>query len=199
MGDTHKQRTMLQEKDLTYYKASELYMATELATKDISLLQQIPVVEVKCVHTGQYSCLTRSKYTSCYHCGGNHSSDTCHFKTPKCQFWRKIKHITKTCKSELRQPQTSQSGTNVKKHLHLVEQDSSSTPFEPPSQPQAPQEGHALFTTVGCGKPIVLTLNVNKVDLPMELASVFVISEVTYYWAAPIVPVIKQDCTIRLW
>ena len=178
------QRAMLQEKDLMYQKALELWMATELATKDISLLQQKPVGEVKHVHTGQLSRLTRSKYTSCYHCGGNHSSDMCRFKTAECRFCKKIGHIAKVCKSKLGQPQTSQSDANAKKHLHLVKRDSNSIPHEPPSQPQTPQEGYTLYTTVGGGKPIVLTVNVNKVDLPMELdtgASLSVISEFTYY------------------
>ena len=78
------QRAMLQEKDLTYQKALELCMSTELATKDISLLQQKPVGEVKRIHTGQQSHLTRSKYTSCCCCGRNHSLDTCRFKTAEC-------------------------------------------------------------------------------------------------------------------
>ena len=43
VGDPHMQRAMLQERDLTYQKALELCMATELATIDISLLQQKPV------------------------------------------------------------------------------------------------------------------------------------------------------------
>ena len=62
------QRAMLQEKDLTYQNSEGLMlcMATELATKDISLLQQ-RLVEVKC---------------------------------------KKIRHITKVCKT--RQLQTSQ-------------------------------------------------------------------------------------------
>ena len=190
VGDARMQRAMLQERDLTYQKALELCMATELATKDISLLQQKPVEEVKRVHTGQQSRFTRSKNTSCYRCGGNHSSDTCRFKTAffktaECRFCKKIGHIAKVCKSRLRHTPTPQTDTNVeKKRLHLVERDSSLTPLEPTSQPQAPQEGYTLFTTIGCGKAIVLTVNVNKVDLPMELdtgASISVISEVTDY------------------
>ena len=64
------QRAILQEKDLTYQNSEGLVlcMATELATKDISLLQQ-KLVEVKC---------------------------------------KKIRHITKVCKSKTRQLQTSQ-------------------------------------------------------------------------------------------
>ena len=184
VGDSRMQSAMLQEKDLTYQKALELCMATELATKDISLLQQKPVGEVKRIHTGQQSCLTRSKYTSCYHCGGNHSSDTCRFKTVECRFRNKIEHIAKVCKSKLGQPQTSQSGANDKKHLHLVKRESNSIPLEPPSQPQTPQEEYTLYTTVGRGRLIVVTINVNKVDLPMKLdtgASLSVISEFTYY------------------
>ena len=185
VGDARMQRAMLQERDLMYQKALELCMATELATKDISVLQQKLVEEVKRVHTSQQSRFTRSKNTSCYRCGGNHSPDTCWFKTAECRFCKKIGHIAKVCKSRLRHTPTPQSDTNVKKkRLHLVERDSSLTPLEPTSQPQAPQEGYTLFTTIGCGKAIGLTVNVNKVDLPMELdtgASISVISEVTYY------------------
>ena len=103
VGDSHMQRAMLQEKDLTYQKALKLCMATELAAKDILILQQKPVVEVKCIHIGQQSCLTRIKYISCYLCGGNHSSDMCQFKRAKCRFCKKIGHIAKVCKSKFRQ------------------------------------------------------------------------------------------------
>ena len=144
VGDSRMQKAILQEKDLTYQKAFELCMATELATKDISLLQQKPVGEVKRVDTGQQSRLTRSKYTSCYRCGGNHSSDTCWLETAECRFC-KIGHIAKLCKSKLRQPQTSQSGAITKKHLHLVKQDSNSIPLKPSFQPQTPQEGYTLY------------------------------------------------------
>ena len=136
------QRAMWQEKDLTYQKALELFMSTKLATKDISLLQQKPV-EVKRIHTGQQSRLKRSKYTSCCCCGGNHSLDTCRFKTTECRFCKKIGHIPKV---------------KVRK-THLVKRDSNSIPLEPPYKPQTPQEGYTLFTTVGGGKPIVLTVN----------------------------------------
>ena len=161
---------MLQEKDLTYQKALELCTATELATKDISLLQQKPTEDVKHVHTaaGQHGRavatkrkLSTSISTLCYRCGGDHSSDTCRFRTAECRFCKKIGHISKVCKTRLRQPQTARSGTGtgtgtstkIKKHLHAVEQDSSPTPLELPPQPQAPQEGYTLFTTIGGESP----------------------------------------------
>jgi transposase InsO family protein len=186
--DPRMQRAMLQEADLSYQKAIELCTATELATKDISLLQQKPVDEVKRVHpTNQRQQRTpqNKQYSSCYCCGSNHPADACRFKSAECRFCKKIGHIAKVCKSRLRQPQIAHRSPKDRKRVNSLQPESNPPlPQDTPGSPGS-QDLYTLFTTVGEGsKPIVLTVNVNGSNIPMELdtgASTSVISENTYF------------------
>ena len=100
----------------------------------------------------------------------------------------------KVCKSKLQQHLQQSSGPQQQPlrsgakspdrlTLHQTNLSSPSTSLRQPSSPQEGDETYTLFTTVGGGKPLLLTVNVNKVDIQMELdtgAAVSVMSEITY-------------------
>ena len=198
IADGRIQRRLLQEPDLDYQKALDIALAMELANQDITHLQQQQhsTHHIKRVHQTPRPSHKPTRPTSspCYRCGAdNHTSDTCKFKIAECRYCKKIGHIAKVCKSKLRQhlqrlpgPQQQPFSRGAKppdrRTLHQTNLSSPSTSLSQPPSPQQGDETYTLFNTVGGGKPLLITVNVNKVDIQMELdtgAAVSVISEIT--------------------
>ena len=105
----------------------------------------------------------------CYRCGAKHKATDCKFRDAECHFCEKKGHIAKVCHSKAK---TQQNQTRTHQ-LHSAENSGDET------------VEYSLFHTQGQNSPapILVTLEVNGVNLIMELdtgATLSIISEETY-------------------
>ena len=105
LSDSQIQHRLLTEPKLTFAKAVELSQSMESAEKNSkTILSQRDTAEVH---------LTR---IICYHCGNEHSPDTCAFKESYCRKCSKKGHIARACCS--RQTNVNRQGTERTLHDH---------------------------------------------------------------------------------
>ena len=100
-------------------------------------------------------------------------------------------HLARVCRSGKEKPQQQKNPPKAKTGLPPQPQQNNkqhptlNLDHEPHPLPRedSDQEDYPLFTLPSAGKPIVITVSVNKVDLPMELdtgASLSIMSKDTY-------------------
>ena len=188
VNDLCIQNRLLQDSTLTLTKAFEIAQSVEAAAKDAADLQKlIPVCSSSVQHL-------QSKRYTCYRCGGNHLANNCSFKSAECRDCGKIGHIARVCKSKIRQTSRQPSRGTLKQpagackpqqkpvHSLISGQSPASTSDRPPPSNKV-DNTYTLFTLPGKVKPLVITVNLNGVDVSMELdteASLSIISEETF-------------------
>lgn len=189
------QRRLLQEPDLDYEKAFQIAQAMELAAHDVSDLpgsksQYQAQPPVHNLHHKKEQLHTQSK-VECYRCGGDHYATKCKFIDADCRLCGKKGHLARVCRSRKEKPQQQknppkantghppQPQQNNRQHpTHNLDHKSHPLPMG-----DSDQEDYPLFTLPSAGKPIVVSVSVNKVDLSMELdtgASLSIMSQDTY-------------------
>ena len=105
LRDTKLQRRLLVEPRLTFQKAFDLTLASEVAARSAKELQdgQRPT-ETPAVFTMQQREM-RTKWQprntqECYRCGGRHQASTCRFKGVECHNCGKRGHIARVCQGK---------------------------------------------------------------------------------------------------
>ena len=178
------QRQMLAETDLTLKKATDLAQAMEAADRNSKDLAS-SVGRINVVRRQQFS---GRQSTTCYRCGGKHVATDCQFKEAECYCCGKKGHLAKVCRSKKKQNKlkpTPQTGTH-----HISDADIST---------DTEDTTYTLFkTSAGKANPMMVTLKLNQVELPMELdtgASATIISEATYksLWKKSTRPLLKPS------
>ena len=186
------QRRLLQESDLSYTDAFTKAQAMEMAARDVANLSLGSTQSKTPVHSVRDKAKSAEKKIECYRCGGNHYATKCRFINVDCRACGKKGHLARVCRTSKGKPQTStqpkrpNSGSSKSRHspnrqfpTHTMDQEP--RPISPESSD--PETDYPLFTLPSTSKPIVVTVQVNKVDLVMELdtgASLSLISESTY-------------------
>ncbi len=113
INDSHIQKRLLLETNLTFQKAMDVSLAFELVEKDMhDVISTSATPSPQSVFTIQESRKPqqRRKYTastskgtaSCYRCGGSHPQNQCRFREAECHFCHKKGHISKVCNSKKR-------------------------------------------------------------------------------------------------
>ena len=97
VNDLRIQNHLLQGSTVTFTKVFKIAQSIEAAAKDAADLQKLVPVSSSSVQHLQ------SKRYTCYHCGGNHLTNICSFKSVECRACGKIGHIARVCKSKIRQ------------------------------------------------------------------------------------------------
>ena len=189
------QRRLLQEPDLDYEKAFQIAQAMELAAHDVSDLhgsksQYQTQPPVHNLHHKKDQSHTQSQ-VECYRCGGDHYATKCKFIAADCRLCGKKGHLARVCRSRKEKPQQQKNPPKAKTgHPPQPQQNNKQHPthnLDHKSHPlpmgDSDQEDYPLFTLPSAGKPIVVSVSVNKVDLSMELdtgASLSIMSQDTY-------------------
>ena len=198
VNDSRIQRSLLQEPRLTYEKALEMAQSIEAAAKDVQKLQPMPSVQT--VHRSQKQFISSSQ---CYRCGGNHSSNSCRFRSVTCRACGKRGHIAKVCRSRPKGHQQLQTkGTPLhsvskadsppselppdhRTSLNTVSKDENPPPeLLPQSRPShGGADTYSLFTLNGHVQPMVVSVKINNQDVLMEVdtgASLSLVNKDTY-------------------
>ena len=186
VNDIRIQNRLLQESSsLTYEKAFQIAQSIELAAKDAAALhRQVPVPALP---IQQLNARGKRFTFTCYRCGGNHLANSCSFQKVECRACGKIGHIAKVCKSRQssRQPIGGTPKSSKKPSVHALTSKPTLTSTPVSSvPPKGLDSNYTLFTLTGKAKPLVIAVNVNGSDIPMELdtgALLSVISEQTFH------------------
>ena len=170
------QKRLLSEANLTFAKAVEMAQGLEAAERNAKKLQGYEETPVNRVD--QKATTSKSPEKSCYRCGGTgHTPNNCKFRNATCRRCQKKGRIARVCRSgraleesrEQAAPRTRNRG-----QVHTIEQ----TPVV-----DEEEMTFAMFRLEGkTHHPIIVTLEVNGVQLPMEVdtgAAVSVISSTT--------------------
>ena len=106
------QRHLLAESDLTLTKTIAVVQAAEIADTEVKELQSsiagvsiVSTTDDKDVYkcTSGYPVRTKNnanRGTDYYHCGAEHNSDQCCFKSVNCHACGKLGHIVKVCQTK---------------------------------------------------------------------------------------------------
>ena len=188
----------------------------ELAAQDVAHMTDSEPAPVYNIHnksgTGKHS--TNSSHPAtveCYRCGGNHYATKCRFMEATCRTCGKKGHLARVCRSSAKGSfQTSkkpQSGKSSPPQSTTCPNPNSKPQFPTHSlheephllAPASPVSDYPLFTFPSNAKPIVVTVQVNNVDLPMELdtgVSLSLISEATYKSLLPALPPLSPTSVV---
>ena len=179
--DKSVQCSLLKESKLTYDTALDTALAAESAKKDAQKLQDstkveghslgdVCRVEDKPSSQGNKSLQDGGKEskTVCYRCGGKHDPSHCRFREAECHYCKKRGHIATVCrKKKSRQKQ----GDKTKAQANHVDGGEDS-------------DNYSMFqVSTSSTRPLMVTVQVNGVDLEMELdtgASVSLVGEETF-------------------
>uniref|UniRef100_A0A1X7UD72 Uncharacterized protein n=1 Tax=Amphimedon queenslandica TaxID=400682 RepID=A0A1X7UD72_AMPQE len=206
------QRRLLQEPDLDYDKAFQIAQAMELAAHDVSDLpgskssQHQTPTPVHNLQNKKESSHRQSK-VECYRCGGDHYATKCKFIEADCRLCGKKGHLARVCRSRKEKPQQQRNHPKAKTgYPPQPQQNNRQHPthnLDHKSHPllmgDSDQEDYPLFTLPSAGKPIVVSVSVNKVDLSMELdtgASLSIMSKNTYSSLSSTLPPISPSHVI---
>ena len=173
------QKRLLSEANLTFAKAVEMAQGLEAAERNARKLQgheETPVNRVS--QKGEIAATSKPLEKACYRCGGTgHTPNNCKFRNATCRRCQKKGHIARVCRSgRALEESRGQAApcTRNRGQVHTIEQ----TPVV-----NEEEATFALFRLEGkTHHPIVVTLEVNGVQLPMEVdtgAAVSVISSTT--------------------
>lgn len=134
--DTNIQKRLLAEKNLTFNQAYELALGLEVASKNVSLINETSAVGVnKIGHQNNSHNHRQKKFKSdsyaCNRCGGiDHKINNCRHKDTICNYCRKKGHLAKVCfKRKNDQDHNSRTNSNTNRKIgsivKTVETDSS--------------------------------------------------------------------------
>ena len=163
-----------------------VYVAMELAVQDVAHMTDSKPTTLYNMHnkSGTEKHSTNSSHPAtveCYCCGGNDYATKCHFMDATCRTCGKKGHLAQVCCSSAKgsfqtskKPQTGKSSppwsTTCPNPYSKSQFPTHSLHEEPhPLAPTSPVSDYPLFTFPSNAKPIVVTVQVNNVDLPMEL------------------------------
>ena len=169
VNDSHIQRRLLSERNLTFAKALELAQGLETASKNVQTLQgavasataensvqRINARERLPLRAGVMQSVNTTERGPCSRCGkSNHVSSKCRFKNAKCHNCGRIGHIKAACRSRPRK--TMQPRDKQRDVKNLQEEES------------VPE--YTLFS-IGDGEgrePLEVDLEVDGLTLRMEL------------------------------
>ena len=177
------QRRLLQEPELTYKQSYDSTVAMETATKDIQ--------DLRCSTSSVQFVQEQKKGSQCYRCGGkNHTSNACRFRNAECRACGKRGHIARVCMSKKfqRKPDQVQVQGQVQPQrppkVHALETVSTPSVLDVGNNPNQPRpDAYTLFTLQSKVQPLMVTVMVNKKNIPMEVdtgAALSLISEETF-------------------
>ena len=191
--DTHVQRRLLAEPQLTYKKAFDLAQAAEMAAQSARELQATTPASVNAMQRASNARSQTRDSSKCYRCGNTqHRATDCPFMDSECRFCHKKGHLEKVCFAKNRQPppvrHNRRSRRKPTRQVQACEADegTQSTPLNASLSNHTDAEAYSLFHTAGQrgpAKPIMVPVKVNQAEIKMELdtgASVSIISETTF-------------------
>uniref|UniRef100_A0A1X7VLF9 CCHC-type domain-containing protein n=1 Tax=Amphimedon queenslandica TaxID=400682 RepID=A0A1X7VLF9_AMPQE len=185
------QRILLQEPDLYYDKVFQIAQAMELVAHDVSHLPGSKSQHQTPTPVRKKELSYRQSKVECYRCGGDHYATICKFIEADCRLCGKKGHLARVCRSQKKKPQQQKNHPKAKTGYppQLQQKNRQHPPhnldLKAHSLPMgdSDQEDYPLFTLPSAGKPIVVSVSANKVDLSMELdtgASISIMSKDTY-------------------
>ena len=177
-----RSRLLTEQDNLLFDRAVEIAMTLEDARQTAHLMQQreVPVhhSEVAVGKSRKHS----SGQTSCYRCGGSHSSSACRFLKEKCHSCGKLGHIAKVCRSSKAKDTKAKSQPKAQrtapKSTHVIAEGPVHSPILEDSE-----DVFMIPSLTSRVAPIPVTVIANGQPLEMELdtgAAVSLISEDTY-------------------
>ena len=170
--NSHIQRRLLSESELTYARAVELAVGMEAAETNAQQLQSPEPIRWMSPHPRGKPPVTHGKSASkkpspvtsnrCHRCDrGGHSGSTCKFKTAVCYYCHKPGHLARACHKK-KAAQTGDPRSPSTSRMHQV--------VEPQPSEEATAEPQRLFRLDGSGqRPITVQVQVNGVMVPMEV------------------------------
>ena len=181
--DRRLQCKLLAEPDLTFKKAFKLAAAMESAERDAKDLQPrtlTPIHKFMDSRSPQEPPKQPSSVTQpCYRCGGKHLSADCRFREANCNYCNKKGHISRVCRSKLRDSQRP----DAKQKTGKTRTTHNMTTEEGDTTPDVDDEYFLYHIPTTRAKPISVTVAMNDTTVPMELdtgASLSIMSEQTY-------------------
>ena len=128
---------------------------------------------------------------SCYRRGQNHLALECQFCRSECQFYKKIGHIEKICRSKLKQNRTW-GNANQTQNLSLSSEEVVDSNESPTT------DEYSLYHARSSRKPIMVTLKLNGAPIAMELdtgAGMSIVSKQTFdqLWQRGKQPMLQQS------
>jgi len=159
-----QQSSLLAIKELTLGSAIEKVQALEMAAAQASAMKS----ESAATGSGAVNAVASKKNferKKCFRCGGEHSPNSCRFKTEKCRLCKKTGHIARVCRSQRAVNELDEDEEALIKAVRIN------------------QEIAAMERSIPHVGPMVMDLRINGTVLPMQVdtgAAVSVMSRVTY-------------------
>lgn len=122
LDDINIQRKLLLEKDITFSRACEIVTTVSQTNENSKYLSETSTSSASDIHFTSHRDRkpVQTKCQDCYRCGGQHHSQSCRFKEATCYACNKIGHISKVCRSKLKQPhhfqQKNKSSSSLSQH-----------------------------------------------------------------------------------
>ena len=194
LNNTATQCRLLTEANLTLAKAVELAQGMEVAEHNASKLKQGDSEQVHRMGPQRLSQGATSQ-KPCYCCGGTgHAASACKFREAVCHKCQKRGHIAKVCRG----------GHPASRQSRQRPGDTTNTVQEYAISPEEQVNDITLFTVdrSTTRKPIVIEMEVNGRQLPMELdtgAAVSLISTTTQLTLFPDIPLTPSKMVLIIY
>ena len=172
--NSHIQRRLLAEPNLTLDKAVEISLAMESADRNAKDLQKTPLPAVNTISPmvkprAPPSVTPHTRAVECYRCGGPHFATECLHKDSECKNCKKKGHLARVCRSK--KAKTNRPSQRHKKTQRTNPQQTNSVVATDTAETN--DTNASAFTLFNLSsspsKPYVVTVQVNGTELPMEV------------------------------